>query len=128
MSRSSPPQVADAKGAAPSNGGNPGATAAPPHQPQPEQRSLSGRLMAALAQFCDRRAMLIIVLSFVAAFLSVALAILHLGFDPDRNNLIGSQAAYNQVFLRFKEDFPQGDDIVVLVKSREAERNRAAVD
>jgi hopanoid biosynthesis associated RND transporter like protein HpnN len=84
--------------------------------------------MAALASFCDRASWPIVIVAIGLAVLSTILAASRLGFDPDRNNLIGAQAEYNQVYLRFRQEFQQDDDFVVVLQSSHAERNRAAVD
>lgn len=95
---------------------------------QPRAASIGCRAMATLARLCDRFAWPIVVVSAVLAVVSVLTAATKLGFDSDRNNLIGSQAEYNQVYLRFKEEFPQDDDIVVVLTGPTTEKNRAAVD
>jgi len=49
-------------------------------------------------------------------------------FDTSRNNLVGSNKKYHQNFLRFKEEFPTQDDLVVVVESEDAEKNRQFVE
>ena len=49
-------------------------------------------------------------------------------FDTSRNNLVGSNKKYHQNFLRFKEEFPTQDDLVVVVESENAEKNRQFVE
>ena len=41
----------------------------------------------------------------------------HLQFDTNRDNLVGANQKYHQNFLRFKKEFPQQDDLVVVVES-----------
>lgn len=84
--------------------------------------------MAALARLCDQAAWPIIGISVLLAVVSVGVAARGLGFDTNRNNLIGEGAEYNRVYLRFRQSFPQDDDIVVVVVGSDAARNRAAVD
>ena len=52
----------------------------------------------------------------------------HLDFDTSRNNLVGANKKYHQNFLRFKEEFPTQDDLVVVVESENAEKNRQFVE
>ena len=52
----------------------------------------------------------------------------HLEFDTSRNNLVGSNQAYHQNFLKFKKEFPTQDDLVVVVESEDAEKNRQFVE
>jgi hopanoid biosynthesis associated RND transporter like protein HpnN len=52
----------------------------------------------------------------------------HLEFDTSRNNLVGSNKSYHQNFLKFKKEFPTQDDLVVVVESEDAEKNRQFVE
>src|SRR5207249_1094591 len=52
----------------------------------------------------------------------------YLEFDMSRNNLVGSNKKYHQNFLRFKKEFPTQDDLVVVVESENAEKNRQFVE
>ena len=45
-----------------------------------------------------------------------------------RNNLVGSDKKYHQIFLRFKEDFTVRDDLVAVVESEDREKNRQFVE
>jgi hopanoid biosynthesis associated RND transporter like protein HpnN len=47
-----------------------------------------------------------------------------LKFETNRDNLVGSDKMYHQNFLQFKKEFPQQDDLVVVVESENAEKNR----
>ena len=49
-------------------------------------------------------------------------------FDTSRNNLVGANKKYHQNFLRFKKEFPTQDDLVVVVESENAEKNRQFVE
>ena len=49
-------------------------------------------------------------------------------FDTSRNNLVGSNKKYHQNFLQFKKEFPTQDDLVVVVESENAEKNRQFVE
>jgi len=62
--------------------------------------------------------------------LSILIAVKYPGiqFDTSRNNLVGSNKKYHQNFLRFKEEFPTQDDLVVVVESENAEKNRQFVE
>jgi hopanoid biosynthesis associated RND transporter like protein HpnN len=51
-----------------------------------------------------------------------------LEFDMSRNNLVGSDKKYHQIFLRYKEDFNVRDDYVVVVESEDLEKNRQFVE
>ncbi|MGD0262604.1 MAG: MMPL family transporter [Verrucomicrobiota bacterium] len=49
-------------------------------------------------------------------------------FDTHQDNLVGANKKYHQNFLRFKKEFPTQDDLVVVVESENAEKNRQFVE
>jgi uncharacterized protein len=51
-----------------------------------------------------------------------------LQFNNTRSNLVGANKAYHQNYLRFKKEFPTQDDLVVVVESENAEKNRQFVE
>ena len=61
-------------------------------------------------------------------FVSIAVTVLWLQFDTDRDNLVGSQKRYHQNYLQFRKEFPQQDDLVVVVESENVEKNRQFVE
>src|SRR6266446_2154854 len=52
----------------------------------------------------------------------------YLKFDTSRDDLVGANKKYHQNFLRFKKEFPTQDDLVVVVESEDAEKNRQFVE
>ncbi len=52
----------------------------------------------------------------------------HLEFDLDRNALVGSDQPYHRNFLALKDEFPGQDDLVCVVESENAEKNRQFVE
>src|SRR5436309_299039 len=60
--------------------------------------------------------------------LSVGYTVKYLKFDTSRDNLVGANKKYHQNFLKFKEEFPTQDDLVVVVESENAEKNRQFVE
>jgi predicted RND superfamily exporter protein len=62
--------------------------------------------------------------------LSILIAVKYPGieFNTSRNDLVGSNKKYHQNFLRFKEEFPTQDDLVVVVESESNEKNRQFVE
>lgn len=59
---------------------------------------------------------------------SIVFTVQFLQFDTDRNNLVGSNLRYHQNFLEFQKEFPQQDDLVVVVESENVEKNRQFVE
>ena len=47
---------------------------------------------------------------------------------PSRSNLVGSNKRYHQIYMAFREEFPTQDDLVVVVESENAEKNRQFVE
>ncbi len=49
---------------------------------------------------------------------------LNLEFLTDRNELVGSDKKYHRIFLEFREEFPNRDDIVAVIESDDPKKNR----
>src|SRR5262249_31497967 len=60
--------------------------------------------------------------------LSIVYTVRHLQFDSSRNNLVGAEKKYHQIFLRYKKEFGGEDDLVVVVESENKEKNRQFVE
>ncbi len=52
----------------------------------------------------------------------------HLQMDMDRDNLVGSDKSYHQVFMKYRKEFPGEDELAVVVESSDHERNRQFVE
>jgi len=64
----------------------------------------------------------------VLFFLCIAVTVKFLKFDTDRNNLVGGNQRYHHNFLEYQKEFPQQDDLVVVVESENVEKNRQFVE
>ena len=65
----------------------------------------------------------------VALFLfCVVYTVLFLKTDMNRDNLVGPNQKYHQNYLAFQKEFPQPDDLVVVVESDDPEKNRQFVE
>jgi hopanoid biosynthesis associated RND transporter like protein HpnN len=51
-----------------------------------------------------------------------------LQFDTNRDDLVGANKKYQHNFLEFKKEFPQPDNLVVVVESENLEKNRQFVE
>jgi hopanoid biosynthesis associated RND transporter like protein HpnN len=60
--------------------------------------------------------------------LSIGVTVKYLKFDTARNNLVGGNHRYHHNFLEFQREFPQQDDLVVVVESENLEKNRQFVE
>jgi len=94
--------------------------------------SLAARLLTGLARSVHRYPRLYFypqVLLFVACvFYALPKPMGHLEFDTSRKSLVGPHKRYHENFLAFKKEFPAQDDLVVVVESEDAEKNRQFVE
>jgi uncharacterized protein len=58
----------------------------------------------------------------------VAYTVFFLKADMNRDNLVGPNQKYHQNYLALQKEFPQPDDIVVVVESDDLEKNRQFVE
>src|SRR5476649_573191 len=81
---------------------------------------LLGKLAAAVCRHpgwfvWPQVALLVASIFYTASFLK---------FDMNRDDLVGSNKKYHQNYLNYKKEFPQQDDLVVVVQSDDIEKNR----
>jgi hopanoid biosynthesis associated RND transporter like protein HpnN len=85
---------------------------------------LLGRLAAGICRyphwfFWPQVVLFILCVGYTALFLKA---------DMNRDNLVGPNQKYHQNYLAFQKEFPQPDDLVVVVESDDAEKNRQFVE
>lgn len=90
--------------------------------------SLSARLLGRLAWAVIHRRQWFFWPQIILFGLSVLYTVKFLEFRTNRNDLVGSGKKYHQNFLQFKKEFPTQDDLVVVVESENAEKNRQFVE
>ena len=61
-------------------------------------------------------------------FACIAYTVAFLQFDTNRDNLVGGEKRYHHNYLQFKKEFPQQDDLVVVVESENTEKTRQFVE
>jgi hopanoid biosynthesis associated RND transporter like protein HpnN len=83
-----------------------------------------GRLAAAIS----RHPQLFIWPQVVIFLFCVVYTLEYLRADMDRDNLVGPNQKYHQNFLALQKEFPQPDDLVVVVESDDIEKNRQFVE
>src|SRR6185295_506389 len=64
----------------------------------------------------------------ILCFVCIVYTVRYLQFDTSRNDLVGANKRYHQNFLKFKKEFPTQDDLVVVVESGDAGKNRQFVE
>ncbi len=90
--------------------------------------SLSARLLGKLAWAVIHRPRWFFWPQIILFGLSILYTVKFLEFRTNRNDLVGSGKKYHQNFLAFKKEFPTQDDLVVVVESENAEKNRQFVE
>ena len=90
--------------------------------------NLIARLLAGLAALVFRHRRWFFYPQILLFGLSVFYTVKCLQFDTSRSNLVGANKSYHQNYLRFKHEFPTQDDLVAVVESEDAEKNRQFVE
>lgn len=90
--------------------------------------SLVVRVLSGLATALERRPGWFVWPQLVLFVASVLGTVLGLRFEMDRNALVGEDKHYHRIFLDFRREFAGQDDIVVLVESEDAEKNRQFIE
>ena len=86
------------------------------------------RALAWTASFVFRHRRLVIYSQVVLFGLSVWFTLKYLNFDTNRDNLVGQNEKYQHAFLQYHKEFPQQDDLAVVVESENLEKNRQFVE
>src|SRR5438552_10141391 len=90
--------------------------------------SMMARVLALLAAAVIRYRPLFFYPQLLLFGVCVFYTVKNLQFDTSRDNLVGANMKYHQNFLKFKKEFPTQDDLVVVVQSENAEKNRQFVE
>lgn len=90
--------------------------------------SFIARVLARLARAVVHRRAWFLYPQIVLCFLCLGYTVKFLKFDTSRNDLVGGDKKYHQNFLQFRKEFPALDDLVVVVESENAEKNRQFVE
>jgi len=101
------------------------------NQRSPVSNTLFARLLRLLAGALSRYPRWFVYPQFVLFALCVyftAFSARHLQMDMDRDNLVGSDKRYHQVFMKYRKEFPGEDELAVVVESSDHERNRQFVE
>jgi hopanoid biosynthesis associated RND transporter like protein HpnN len=90
--------------------------------------SLPERFLTWLSDLVYHRPRWFIYPQIVLFIVCVVYTVMALGFNTKRNDLVGGEKKYHQNFLKYKEEFPRQDDLVVVVESDRLEKNRQFVE
>lgn len=90
--------------------------------------TLLARALGALARVVYHRRKWFLYPQVVLFVLCILYTVKFLEFNTNRENLVGSKRQYHQNYLAFRKEFPTQDDLVVVVESEDAEKNRQFVE
>lgn len=92
--------------------------------------NIVARTLAGIARLAIRFRWAVMFVSFVlfAGSILVTLKYPGLQFDTDRDNLVGANKSYHRNYLAFRKEFPQPEDLIVVVESDDPEKNRQFVE
>ncbi len=94
----------------------------------PASDNFAARLLARLARTVIQHRRWFVWPQIVLFVLCILYTIFFLQFDTTRSSLVGANKKYHQLFQQFKKEFPTQDDMVVVVESDNAEKNRQFVE
>jgi hopanoid biosynthesis associated RND transporter like protein HpnN len=92
------------------------------------ENSLIARILGAVAAAVIRFRPLFVYPQLVLFVLCIVYTWFNLKLDFSRDNLVGANKKYHRNFLKFKEEFPTQDDLVVVVQSENRDKNRQFVE
>jgi hopanoid biosynthesis associated RND transporter like protein HpnN len=90
--------------------------------------TILGRVLGLLADAVTRYRWLFFWPQILLCGLCVFYTVRHLTFDANRDNLVGPGQTYHANYLKYKEEFTNQDDILVVVESDDAEKNRQFIE
>jgi hypothetical protein len=86
------------------------------------------RTLRVIAQAVVRHPVWFVVPQIILFCVCVVYTIFCLKFDMSRDNLVGSDKKYHQVFMKYQQEFPGEDEFAVVVESQSMDRNRQFVE
>ncbi len=91
-------------------------------------KSPLGRFLGKLAVVVCRHPRWFVVSQVLLLIVCVYYTVDNLQFDMDQDHLVGSNKKYHQNYLRYKKEFPEQDDLVVVAESESVEKNRQFIE
>lgn len=90
--------------------------------------SLFARALRCLARALCKHPQWFVLPQLVLFAICVVYTCFNLTLDFSRDNLVGSKQRYQSNFLKYRQEFPGEDELVVVVESENLERNRQFVE
>ncbi|HEY4417278.1 MAG TPA: MMPL family transporter [Verrucomicrobiae bacterium] len=92
------------------------------------EHSFLARLLGKLAAAVYRHPRWFFWPQIVLFFASIAYTVGFLQFDMDQNHLVAGNQRYHHNYLEFQKEFPQPDDLAVIIQSEDIEKNRQVAE
>src|SRR5271156_3875969 len=86
------------------------------------------RLLRAVARMVCSHPQWFVLPQLALFAICVAYTFSALNFDMNQDNMVGSGEKAHQVYMKFRQEFPGEDELVVVVESEDMERNRQFVE
>jgi predicted RND superfamily exporter protein len=90
--------------------------------------TLFARVLRMVARIVCRHPNWFVLPQLVVFAACVLYTCLFLKYDPNQDNLVGSDKKYHEVYMKFRQEFPGEDELAVVVESDDMERNRQFVE
>jgi hypothetical protein len=90
--------------------------------------TIFARMLRALARMVCLHPAWFVVPQILLFGICVVYTVVCLEFDMSRDNLVGSDKKYHQVFMKFHQEFPGEDEFAVVVESQNMDLNRQFVE
>ena len=94
----------------------------------PFSNTVSARLLRRLARVVCQHPKWFVYPQICLALAGVLYTAARLTLDMDRGHLVGTNVRQQRVYLKYRQEFPSGDELVVVVQSGRRERNRQFVE
>ncbi len=94
----------------------------------PQPRSVTSRVLFWLSEALYNHRPWFLYPQILLAAVCIVYTVEKLEFLTSRDALVGGEKKYHRDYLRFKEEFPVQDDLVVVVESENTEKNRQFVE
>lgn len=92
------------------------------------ETSLFARPLVSITRFCVRNPRTVLLLGIALALLGTVAAIGNLGFKTSRLDLINPKSGFNQLWLKYIEEFGDCEDMIVVVEGKTADEIAPVLD
>lgn len=90
--------------------------------------ALAERILGKLTALVVTKPSLLVWPQWLLILIFPVITFLNLGFNTSRNDLVGDEKKYHQIYLKFLNEFESPEDLVVIVQSENFEKNREYIE